>query len=129
MGNLTIRVEEASDKDVACALATLAGFPKGSLAGRVNNIWHREISETCAYVFHKDTLDKVDRDLAEAMAYHGPDVVVMQIHKPGLKVPAWQPTNEYEVHFNDKLVNPSLLDGYKIKEAIRGEMERVENKN
>jgi len=125
MGNLTIRVEEARDIDVACALANLAGFPKGSSSGRGKNIWHREISEECAYVFHKDTLDKVDGDLAEAMAYHGPDIIAIQIHKP----PTWQPADEYEVHFNDKLVNPSLLDSYKIKEAIREEMGRVENRN
>ncbi len=121
MRSLKIKIEETNEKDVACALATLAGFPKGSYAEATHNIWHREISSECVYVFHKDSLDKAEGDLAGAMSCLGPDILVSQIHQLPKKEAVYQPTSEYLIDFNEKFVNSSLVCGYKIVEAIKNE--------
>jgi len=128
MGDLTIKVEEATDYDVACALAKLAQFPKGSRAGMTNNIYEREISKECAYVIHKETLEKAGGDWAEVMAYHGPDIISIQIHRYHPDVNDWKPTDEYKIFFNEEYVNHCLLDSNKLKETITEEYKRTGNK-
>jgi len=127
MGSLTVRVEEATDYDVACALAKLAQFPKGSRTGMTNNVYEKEISKECAYVIHKETLEKAGGDWVEAMAYKGPDIISIQVHKYNPDVNDWKPTDDYKIFFNEEFVNHSLLDSSKIKAEIIAEYKRIGN--
>lgn len=123
MGELEIKVDDATDFDVACALSKLASFPQGSMAGRCTNIWNEKVNKEAAYSIHKQTLDKAGGDWAEVMACLGPDIIAIQIYEP--KFPKWAPTNRYSVFFNDALIPRDLVDGYKIKETIAEEEKRV----
>jgi len=128
MGDLTVKVEEATDYDVACALAKLAQFPKGSKSGITNNIYEKGISEKCAYVVHKKTIEKAGGDMAEVMAYHGPDIISIQVHKYHPDINDWKPADEYKIFFNEEYVNHSLLDSSKIKDEVMAEYKRTGNK-
>lgn len=112
-----IKIEGTNDTDVATALAYLAGFREGTYIGRTANVWHRDISEKCVVVFHKETLERAG-SIVEAMAYRGPDIVVSQIYTPPLgNETSWKPTDEYLVNFNEQKVPNHLLA--KIEEEIK----------
>lgn len=117
-----IEIKKTTDYDVACALASLAGFGKGTLVSKINNIYSKKLNEKCVVVFHKEVSKKAGGDVAEAMAYHGPNIIVTQIYRSpkGDKID-WQPTDEYLIDFNSK-IDPSLIG--KIERRIRLENRR-----
>jgi hypothetical protein len=109
----------ADDFDVACALAMLAGFPRGSYPSRCNNIYRRDLSSQCAYVLHKRTLEVVGGDWAEAMAFRGPDIIVCQVYRPpGKGESTWQPTGMFEVIYDSEKVDDFLIDENMIGKRI-----------
>jgi len=113
-----IKIKGTSDTDIIYALAYLAGFRRGTYIGRTNNIWHRELSSEAMVCFNKETLEKAGGDLAEAMACLGPDIIVSQIYRPPKEDEGdWQPTDEYLIDFNERMINESLVE--KIQEEIR----------
>lgn len=113
-----VKIEGTNDTHVAYALAYLAGFGEGKYVGRVNNIWYRELNREAVVCFHKATLEKAGGSIIEAMAYLGPDIVVSRVKRPprGDEID-WQPTDEYSVDFNERLIDNSLVG--KIQEEIR----------
>ena len=111
------RIEGTNDIDITYALAYLAGFRERTYIGKVNNLWHRDLSQRATICFHKDTLEKTGGSITEAIAYFGPDIIVSQIHRqPRGDERDWQPTNEYLIDFNKKIIDKSLVE--KIQEEI-----------
>lgn len=103
-----VKIKGTNDREVACALADLAGFPDGSIIGRINNIYHREFNKECAICFHRDTLDKAEYDNVHPMLL-GPDFAITQIYRPPKPNEAkWQPTDEYLIDFGHR-IDSSLI--------------------
>lgn len=111
-----VKIEKVTDTDIACALAYLSGFRKGTFIGRINNIYRQVNSPNIVVVFHKETLDKVDGDIAEALACLGPNIIVGQFYKRPENESKFKPTDEYLIEFDDK-VYPSNIG--KLEEEIR----------
>ncbi len=112
-----IKIKGTNDTDIAYALANLSGFGKGTYVGRTNNIWHKELSQECAVVFHKDTLNEAGGDLTEAMVCLGPDIIVSRVYKRPENEPVFEPSNWYSIDFNEKRIDLSLIE--KIEGEIR----------
>jgi len=119
MQTFQVKIDGTTDRDVVCALAYLAGFPEGSQVITTNNYLGIGNSTGISSVYHAERLREVDGDLAEAVAYRGPNIVVGRNFRPPVPMSGeleWQPTNEYVIASDDK-VDPQLIG--RLKETIR----------
>lgn len=83
--------------EIACALATLSGFPEGSAVRRM-----RSGNDLYGIVFHKETKDEAPTDF---LATRQPDISVQELGD-----------NRYAIEFNER-VRPNDIG--RIEEEIR----------
>ena len=111
-----VTIEGTDDLDIGYALASLAGFPKGSSIHRRKNVYRIGNASECVVAVHKENIDLAG-SVIEALGYMGPDIIVSQIKRePQGDVTDWQPTSKYVIEFNHR-VDESLVAG--IEEEIR----------
>ena len=105
-----IKIEGTEDFDVACALAVLAGFGKGTVVKYRSPGDYKGTSRT-VIVFHKDTVEK-DSDMFAFT--QNPDILVSEFLG-----------DEYLVEFN-KGVDESLVE--KIEPRIKEEYSKCKSR-
>jgi hypothetical protein len=105
-----VTIKGTSRSEVAAALMEIADFPRESFLGEISNIYKTGNSRKCSIAFHKETLDKLRGDVMEAVAYHGPHIIVGEIlRSPIGNERDWQPTNQYAIEFDAEKIDPSLI--------------------
>jgi len=113
--------DKPTDTDVAYALATLANWQKECIIRTIKGVYHRELNSKSVIGISLETIREFNGDVAEIIAYRGPDLIITRKMKYGGR--NWIGTDEYFVEFNSKCIDSSLFS--KLEERILGEFKRV----
>jgi hypothetical protein len=104
-----ITTHERNDSDITDAIMKIAGFPKGSYMGKSSNIFGVSNGPECAFAFHRDEFDKVNRDVLEALKIKGPTIVVGQKYRNDRNTQTPEPTDVFVVRYDTHYVKESHI--------------------